>query len=786
MKTLCAACLALMLLLTPSLAQAWQFEGGSFSTTNTYNFKRWDTVTFASPFDTVPLVFVMAENAGGNSTAPRIRNVTRTGFEVILTEPGDWDGPHVSQDIFYYAAEPGIFQFRDGTIIEAGSLSTTAEQHGAGNFSRPPTWDRVSFAATFDTPPVVLAQIQTLENETGNLPFTLSRPFLTTALRNITTSGVELALERGEDPAGTVNVPETVGYLVMTGGVQSSFVDIFGKTIVYETRYAPQSVRGWGDGCSNIDFGQTYSRQPLAMAHTASRIGSDGGWTRRCSLTRRRVGLTIDEDTARDSERNHTAEDVSIIVLSENFVADDDRDRDGIDNYTETLIGTDPDNPDTDGDGISDFFETEGGLPNVDFDGDGLIDALDVDDDNDGVHTRFERPSPDGDLNPSDAANTDGTDLPDYHDVDDDNDGLLTAFEDGDPNGDGDPADAVDTDANRVPDYRDPDDDGDARATASEVADPNGDGRPEDAVDTDADGTSDYRDPDDDGDGVLSRIELELRTDPLDVDSDADGLDDFLETDGGLPINSDGQGVIDALDTDSDDDSLLDAVEGAVDSDGDGVGDWRDPDDDNDGIPTLSEVEAAESSRPDPDNDGLPAWLDLDSDGDTLPDATEVSLVPLILIDSDNDGIPNFLTKDSDSDGVTDEQDNCRTIPNPDQADINGNAVGDACEDLVELCDNRLDDDGDGAIDCEDPDCTDDPLCFVVEDEVVEELVAEDVGEDTQPLPPVEIEEGIVVADCACSSLRGSHGPSGGPWVWLGVALLVVLRRRARVLDTAV
>ncbi|MBM3881420.1 MAG: hypothetical protein FJ387_17125 [Verrucomicrobia bacterium] len=39
---------------------------------------------------------------------------------------------------------------------------------------------------------------------------------------------------------------------------------------------------------------------------------------------------------------------------------------------------------------------------------------------------------------------------------------------------------------------------------------------------------------------------------------------------------------------------------------------------------------------------------------------------------------------DSDSDGVPDEADNCPTVFNPDQADIDGEGIGDACDDFVD------------------------------------------------------------------------------------------------------
>lgn len=64
------------------------------------------------------------------------------------------------------------------------------------------------------------------------------------------------------------------------------------------------------------------------------------------------------------------------------------------------------------------------------------------------------------------------------------------------------------------------------------------------------DGTSCAVCSDNDGDGPTGCQENTLGTDPNSSDSDGDGRDDFVETDGGHATDTDGDGTIDALGTD--------------------------------------------------------------------------------------------------------------------------------------------------------------------------------------------------------------------------------------------
>uniref|UniRef100_UPI000AD42FB4 gliding motility-associated C-terminal domain-containing protein n=1 Tax=Lacinutrix himadriensis TaxID=641549 RepID=UPI000AD42FB4 len=182
-----------------------------------------------------------------------------------------------------------------------------------------------------------------------------------------------------------------------------------------------------------------------------------------------------------------------------------DCDNDGLTNEEEETAGTDPQNPDTDGDGVLDGTEVLDGtdpLDECDLD----IDSItltpsegwnDLDCDSDGI--------PNGDEIGYGDTDEDGD--PNFNDPDDDNDGVLTINEDYtdtdvsdgevDPTGDNDPTND-DTDGDDIPDYLDNDDDDDGILTSDEYP---GDGFGYDAFDSDGDGLPDYLEVDS---GVLT------------------------------------------------------------------------------------------------------------------------------------------------------------------------------------------------------------------------------------------------------------------------------------------
>ena len=303
---------------------------------------------------------------------------------------------------------------------------------------------------------------------------------------------------------------------------------------------------------------------------------------------------------------------------------------------------------DDDNDGILDTVEYQacgiGGTAACDTDGDGIPNHLDLDSDNDGINDVNEAGSTlidiegngqaDGVIQSNGAIsspisiysllpNPDADSLANPYDLDSDNDGLSDLKENGllsslDVNNDG----LVDCSTNC-----DSDNDG-ILTPVDSIQNTWGD-----ALDTDHDNIPDITDLDDDNDGILDTVE------------DATSCSGVL---GLLTVNSDcdSDGIPNRLDLDSDNDGMNDVVEaGGTDADGNGNADGIIS---ISGIPASA---GSGLSPPNTDAQGGANPYDLDSDNDGLLDLIEGGLANSL--DANDDGLVDCsINCDSDNDGI--------------------------------------------------------------------------------------------------------------------------------------
>ncbi|MDP7040781.1 MAG: hypothetical protein QGI45_16625, partial [Myxococcota bacterium] len=335
-----ALMLAIFLYVGPS--HAWKMEAGEVYVYSTYSNPTnpteksflWGSVG-GDAFDATPLVFILPSNNGGNPAAIRFDDgqISTTSFKAMVVEPETEDGEHLEMEVAYFAIEPGSHTLPNGKRIEANSVDLDKDIQCENSMSCTRTWHQVTFPEAFNSQPVVLGQIQSMNNVASgsNPPESTLEPWATTAIRNITNSGFEIALERssvddsGLNGSGYFPEDETIAWVAFEEVTVDSF-DAFNEsgqstTISYEAGLLG-GVDGWDNNCDTFGYSGTYSATPLILATKSSRDDDDGGWLRVCSPNFFSFGLTIDEDRFDDSERSHPDEDVSIFIFGEPFYAE--------------------------------------------------------------------------------------------------------------------------------------------------------------------------------------------------------------------------------------------------------------------------------------------------------------------------------------------------------------------------------------------------------------------------------------------------------------------------------
>ncbi|MDI3283426.1 MopE-related protein [Polyangium sp. 15x6] len=445
-----------------------------------------------------------------------------------------------------------------------------------------------------------------------------------------------------------------------------------------------------------------------------------------------------------------------------------DSDGDGLLDKLETMLGTDPFDWDSDDDGVSDAEEPDLG---EDTDGDGFINALDPDSDNDGLPDGLEmgKGCTDPDTDPSaghcipDGDN--GATKTDPLDWDTDDGGASDGAEDKDKDGVIDPGETDPTAGHGADDPPDTDGDGifdddeEVIGTDPNDADTDDDGvrdgdEPSFGVDTDGDGLINALDPDSDNDGLFDGTELGLdctdpatditaghcvgdadggltTTDPLDWDTDdgsvSDGSEDWNldgKIDPGETNPTAGNGVDDLTVTDTDGDGLSDEVEETIGTDP------NDADTDDDGVIDGQEPNPTD----DTDGDGTINALDPDSDDDGLFDGTEMGqncsspatdpAAGNCVADADMGATTTSpLDPDTDDGGVSDgdEDTNGNGVVDPGEIDPN-----DGSDDAT-----KLDSDGDGLTDAEEAQIGTDPFDADSDDDGAPDGAEPSVGVDT-------------------------------------------------------
>jgi hypothetical protein len=311
--------------------------------------KDWTRVNFSQAFSRTPYVFTVPTIQGSNAGAHRVRNITTTGFYIRSVEPHTFDGTHAGMQVTYLAVEAcdgGQTQCEVNIPLSGGGSERwmighvdTSRWVGWGSDADvSANWEAVSFSSSspFAVAPAVLAQVQTIANETG-LQKTLpqSRPWLTSAAKSVATGGFSLSLERSEaTDKDSVTKSERIAWIAAPPGGRKYLLDANNQPVGYEIIRTGADIKGWNEKV-HTSFSSPWTTAPQVIASLNSRNNrepstgngtkGDGGWLRRdtdnANNLKTRTGYVVDEthhnSKGQDNNRTKNSGEVAGIFAFE-------------------------------------------------------------------------------------------------------------------------------------------------------------------------------------------------------------------------------------------------------------------------------------------------------------------------------------------------------------------------------------------------------------------------------------------------------------------------------------
>ncbi|MEM9837049.1 MAG: T9SS type A sorting domain-containing protein, partial [Bacteroidota bacterium] len=255
---------------------------------NTANSGDWDQINFPTAFTDVPIVTAgPPAYAGSNESSFRIRNVTRTGFQIQIDEWDYLDGTHTTEQISYLAATPGSHDL-DGVKLVAKAVSNVNHE-----------WKSINYGTSVITPVVLATQV----TNSGGACTTIRT-------RSVTSSSCQISLQE-EQAADGIHANETVHYMVLSAGTGS----LNGKAL-----RVGKTTNSVTDNWYTINYGGTY-QSPHFLANMQTFDGPDPAALRFRNKGNTSVQVFCEEEQSADAEKAHTTEVVGYVVIGQNSAA---------------------------------------------------------------------------------------------------------------------------------------------------------------------------------------------------------------------------------------------------------------------------------------------------------------------------------------------------------------------------------------------------------------------------------------------------------------------------------
>ena len=259
----------------------------------------WQTVTLPYNYEDMVVVATPQYGSGDAPAVVRVRNASGNSFEMKMQNPS---GQAVSgYTVQYIAVEAGVYTAAQHGIDMEAVKYDSARTDGNG------TW--VGEARTYAQPyedPIVLGQVMSANDAEWSVFWAYGTVRTNRPSSDALHTGVSIA----QDTTNRTRVSETVGYIVIEAGN----IELNGMLLTAGA--GSDTIVGFG-APRTYDHGMSGIPETVILS-TAGLDGSDGGWPvlyGASSIDATQLSLVFDEDQIRDTERNHTTEQIAYIAI---------------------------------------------------------------------------------------------------------------------------------------------------------------------------------------------------------------------------------------------------------------------------------------------------------------------------------------------------------------------------------------------------------------------------------------------------------------------------------------
>ncbi len=265
----------------------------------------WQTFSLSESYD-APVIVASVVNASPSElpAVVRVRNAAGSSFEMKVQNPS---GAALSgYTVHVTAVEAGVYtQAEHGVDLEAIQVTSTGTNGKSGGWGSS-AMQQITTGNSY-TNPVVLGQVMSDNDSNWSVFWSCDGSPQNPA----TASSVYVGKHVGEDTV-TTRADETLGVIIIESG--SGILD----GVSYVAGLGADSVKGVDDAPAYSYLLSGLSSATSATVSSSGMDGGDGGWAvlfGSSPVSSAQLDLAINEDQTKDTERKHTAEQVSYLVF---------------------------------------------------------------------------------------------------------------------------------------------------------------------------------------------------------------------------------------------------------------------------------------------------------------------------------------------------------------------------------------------------------------------------------------------------------------------------------------